>query len=194
MKMRKLFIIGIILVLFSAGVLFLLRDQIFHREEEGLEIELFESSATPRAVMSEDQLKPVIEQFLDEMRMFGNNKDQIIETLGEPLGQRTYEESGPEAYAWIKLEYEGLEILAWSDLMHDQYVNYMSISSEKYFTRFGIRVGSPVEKVVEFLGEPTEKKQGQMIYIYDMAVTDGVIRFHIANDIITEIEWDIGII
>jgi hypothetical protein len=163
-------------------------------EEDDMEPDLPESSATPREVAADDQLEPVILQFIDEMQIFGNNKDQIVETLGAPLGQKTHEEPGPQAYACTILEYEGLRIQVWSDLMHDQYVNYMSLSSKKYVTRFGIGVGSSVEKVVELLGEPTKKEQGLMTYIYDMAVTDGVIRFHIANNIITEVEWDIGII
>ena len=163
-------------------------------EKVGPESELLEESAASGDVMPDDHSKPAIELFIDEMRMFGNNRDQIIEILGAPLNAKRYEDSGPYPYVSTGLEYEGLLIGLWSDAMHDQYVNYVSLSSDKYATSFGIKVGSSVEEVVELLGEPSEKEQGQITYIYDMAVTDGVIRFNFTDSIITEIEWDIGII
>lgn len=71
----------------------------------------------------------------------------------------------------------------------------MDLSSEKYDIKFGIKIGSPVEKVVELLGDPRQNRWGQKTYIHDMGETDGVVFFYFTEDgFITEIKWEIGVI
>lgn len=129
----------------------------------------------------------VVKKFIDEMNQFGHTETEIVKNLGPPISVKRHEGA-------TGLVYDGLYIMTWQDEFHSEYVNYVCLTSEKYNTGMGIKIGSLKEEVIKIFGKPTKSDGNIIAYIHDMVVTEGIIRFYLSNGIVSKIEWDIGTI
>ncbi len=124
------------------------------------------------SALSEEERFEKINRFAGELlESFGQDRESVVKALGNPV--KSTSEKHPNRHeegvedTLETLEYEGLALTLATTGSHQKHWALVLICDSDRYALRGVRVGDPVGKVLEALGDPDEKTPEKVVYETD---------------------------
>jgi hypothetical protein len=124
---------------------------------------------------------------------FDKTRSDIIKTMGRPARIAEKKVTNIHDPAQVDSEYvlfyAGLSIKIYEvSQTGKEIVTDISITTDQYKLKWGLRVGCSQDEVKRVLGEPHEKKD--LVYVYEADEAPSIVVFFFRDGNVTSIDWE----
>ena len=121
-----------------------------------------------------------------------DTRETVVSKLGKPLGIKK-QQVGQENYEILTYNYPTMAVkLVYAPKLNKSFVTEIRILNKKYHLKWGIGVGSSIQKVKKKLGAPTKQIENEWIYV-SPENSSYLVRFVVRNNVIKRISFEYGV-